>query len=44
LRIARETDKQVWEIMELLAAIIKKEVEAREATEYVKIHQAKDPN
>ena len=43
LRIARETDKQVWEIKELLA-IIKKEVEAREATEYVKIHQAKGPN
>jgi len=43
LRIARETDKQVWEIKELLA-IIKKEVEAREDTEYVKMHQAKGPN
>ena len=42
LRIIRETDKQVWKIEELLA-IIKKEVEAREATEYVEIHQVEGP-
>jgi len=36
LRIIRETDKQVWKVEELLA-IIKREVEAREATEYVKL-------
>ena len=44
LHIARETDKDVWEIDELLA-VIKKEVEVREATEYIKLHQvAKNPN
>ena len=42
LRVARETDKEVWEIDELMA-LIKKEVEAREATEFVKLHQPKNP-
>ena len=42
LRIARETDKEVWQIDELMT-VIKKEVEAREATEFVKLHQPKPP-
>ena len=42
LRIARETDKEVWQIDELMT-VIKKEVEAREATEFVKLHQPKLP-
>lgn len=37
LRIARESKRKVWEIGELLA-IIKAEVEAREASELVRIH------
>ena len=37
LHIAREMDKEVWEIDELLA-VIKKELEAREATELIKLH------
>lgn len=36
LGIARETDKEVWEIDELLA-VIKKEVWAREATKCIKL-------
>ena len=40
LRIARETDKEVWEIAELMA-VIKREVEARKATELVKLPHAK---
>ena len=40
LRIARETDREIWQIDELMA-VIKKEVEAREATEFVKVHQPK---
>ena len=40
LRIARETKKEVWEIGELLT-LIKQEVEAREATEMVKVPSMK---
>ena len=41
LRIARETEREVWQIDELMAVI--KKVEAREATEFVKLHQPKTP-
>ena len=40
LRVARETKKDVWEMGELLD-LIKQEVEAREASEQVKIHAMK---
>ena len=40
LHIARETDKDIWEIDELMT-VIKREVEAREASEFVKLHQPK---
>ena len=40
LRIARETDKDIWEMDELMT-VIKREVEAREASEFVKLHQPK---
>ena len=40
LRIAHETDLEIWQIDELMA-MIKKEVEASEATEFVKLHQPK---
>ena len=40
LRITRETDKDIWEIDELMT-VIKREVEAREASEFVKLHQPK---
>ena len=46
LCIARETDKEVWEIDELLA-VIKKDIEAREATECIKLRHlpvVKNPN
>ena len=42
LRVARETDKEVWEIDELMSQL-RKEVEAREATEMIKLHQVKCP-
>ena len=42
LRVTYETDKEIWEIYELMP-VIKKEVEAREATEFVKLHQPKNP-
>ena len=42
LRIAYETDKEIWEIDELMT-VIKREVEAREATEFVKLHQPRNP-
>ena len=35
LCIAREADKEIWELM----TVIKREVEAREAAEFVKLHQ-----
>ena len=40
LRVAKETKKDVWEMGELLD-FIKEEVEAREASEQVKIHAMK---
>ena len=42
LHVARETDKEVWEIDELMS-LLRKEVEAREATEMIKLHQVKNP-
>ena len=42
LCVARETDKEVWEIDELMS-LLRKEVEAREATEMIKLHQVKNP-
>ena len=42
LRVACETDKKVWEIDELIS-LLRKEVEAREATEMIKLHQVKNP-
>ena len=42
LCVARETDKEVWEIDKLMA-LLQKEVEAREATEMIKLHQVKNP-
>ena len=42
LRFARETDKEVWEIDELMG-VLRKEVEAREATELIKLSQVKAP-
>ena len=43
LRVARETKKDIWEIRELLD-LIKQEVEAREASEQVKVHAMKPPS
>ena len=42
LRFARDTDKDVWEIGELMD-LVKKEVEAREASELVKATSLKPP-
>ena len=40
LSIAHETDKDIWEIDELMT-VIKRDIEAREASEFVKLHQPK---
>ena len=42
LHIACEMDKEIWEIDELMT-VIKREVEAREASECVKLNQPKHP-
>ena len=41
-RVARETDKEVWEIDGLMS-LLRKEIEAREAMEMIKLHQVKNP-
>ena len=42
LCIAQETDRKVWQTDELMT-VIKKEVEAQEASEFIKLHQPKNP-
>ena len=42
LCVAREVDKEVWEIDELIS-LLRMEVEAREATEVIKLHKVKNP-
>ena len=41
MHVAHETDREVWEIDELMS-LLRKEVEAREATEMIKL-QVKNP-
>lgn len=42
LCIARETDRDIWQMDELMA-VINKKVEAQKATEAIKLHQLKHP-
>lgn len=42
LRFARDTNKEVWEIEELMD-LVKREVEAREASELVKLNSLRPP-
>ena len=42
MHVAHETDREVWEIDKLMS-LLRKEVEAREATEMIKLHQVKNP-